>query len=113
MRFEVDYTHRALGMLLGLHCGDALGATNEFTPASEAWNSNSEIVGGGRFQWGPGDSTADTDLMMCVLKGLSDEESFSLDIVIEELKKWGKTPKPDCGKQTMAALARIDRKSVV
>lgn len=109
MRFEVDYTHRALGMLLGHHCGDALGATNEFAPASEVWNANSEITGGGRFQWGAGESTSDTDLMMCVLKGLSDEHSFSLELVVEEFKKWGQNPKQDCGKQTLAALQRISQ----
>jgi ADP-ribosylglycohydrolase len=62
---------RIAGGLLGLHAGDALGATVEFS----SWEKVRErypaglrdIVGGGPFAWPPGHATDDTDLTRAVL----------------------------------------------
>jgi ADP-ribosylglycohydrolase len=43
-------TDRALGSLLGLAIGDALGTTLEFT-ARDAQPPVTDMVGGGRFSW--------------------------------------------------------------
>lgn len=59
---------RELGMMLGLHAGDSLGATLEFGPPSKPGKCLEDIVGGGHFEWGPGDATDDTDLAICVLE---------------------------------------------
>src|SRR5262245_17786871 len=62
---------RVAGGLLGVHAGDALGATVEFS-SWEAVRSRypdgvTEIVGGGPFGWPAGHATDDTDLTRAVL----------------------------------------------
>lgn len=62
---------RVAGALLGVHTGDALGATLEFS----SWSAIREqypdglrdIIGGGPFDWPPGHATDDTDLTRAVL----------------------------------------------
>ena len=62
---------RVAGALLGVHAGDALGATLEFSSWSairERYPDGlREIVGGGPFGWPPGHATDDTDLTRAVL----------------------------------------------
>lgn len=64
-------TDRIEGALLGVHAGDALGATVEFSPFSQIRDEYPEgvreIVGGGPFNWPPGHATDDTDLTRAVL----------------------------------------------
>jgi ADP-ribosylglycohydrolase len=67
---------RTLGALLGVHCGDSLGATLEFKPWS--WiigqypSGLRDIVGGGSFDWPVGHATDDTDLTRAVLLAYRD-----------------------------------------
>ncbi|EOO03233.1 putative adp-ribosylglycohydrolase family protein [Phaeoacremonium minimum UCRPA7] len=69
---------RTLGALLGVHCGDSLGATFEFKPWSQIIrqypNGLREIVGGGSFNWPIGQATDDTDLTRAVLLAYRDYE---------------------------------------
>ncbi len=70
-RPALSLTNRLEGALLGVHAGDALGATLEFM-SWEAIRSRypeglREIVGGGRFGWPAGHATDDTDLTRAVL----------------------------------------------
>ncbi len=62
---------RITGALLGVHAGDALGATLEFSSWSairERYPDGlSDIIGGGPFGWPPGHATDDTDLTRAVL----------------------------------------------
>jgi ADP-ribosylglycohydrolase len=64
-------TSRTLGALLGIHCGDSLGATFEFKPWSQIIrqypNGLREIIGGGTLKWPAGHATDDTDLTRAVL----------------------------------------------
>jgi ADP-ribosylglycohydrolase len=64
-------TDRVAGALLGVHAGDALGATLEFSSWSGIKqrypDGLQEIVGGGPFGWPPGHATDDTDLTRAVL----------------------------------------------
>ncbi|TPX12826.1 uncharacterized protein E0L32_006706 [Thyridium curvatum] len=62
---------RTVGALLGVHAGDSLGASLEFS----TWDSIRkryptglrDIIGGGPFSWSPGHATDDTDLTRAVL----------------------------------------------
>lgn len=67
---------RTLGALLGVHCGDSLGATLEFKPWSQIIrqypNGLREIVGGGTLNWRIGQATDDTDLTRAVLLAYRD-----------------------------------------
>jgi ADP-ribosylglycohydrolase len=69
---------RTLGALLGVHCGDALGATFEFKPWSQIIrqhpNGLREIIGGGILKWPAGHATDDTDLTRAVLLAYRDYE---------------------------------------
>lgn len=62
---------RIAGALLGVHAGDALGATLEFSSwrviRGQYPDGLREIVGGGPFGWPPGHATDDTDLTRAVL----------------------------------------------
>ncbi len=62
---------RVAGALLGVHVGDALGATLEFSPWSAIRARYPaglrDIVGGGPFGWSAGHATDDTDLTRAVL----------------------------------------------
>ena len=54
-----------LGAFLGLACGDALGAPVEFLKRAEVESRHgrlTEMVGGGRFRWAPGEWTDDTGM---------------------------------------------------
>lgn len=69
---------RILGALLGVHAGDALGATVEFEPWENVQllfpDGVREVVGGGPFGWTPGHATDDTDLTRAVLLAYRDAE---------------------------------------
>lgn len=69
---------KTLGALLGVHCGDSLGATLEFKPWSQIIrqypNGLREIVGGGTLNWPIGHATDDTDLTRAVLLAYRDYE---------------------------------------
>ena len=66
-----QWRSRAYGALLGVHVGDALGATVEFcdkhTVARRYPAGLTEIVGGGVFNFRPGAATDDTDLTRAIL----------------------------------------------
>jgi ADP-ribosylglycohydrolase len=69
---------RTLGALLGVHCGDSLGATFEFKPWSHIIrqypNGLRDIIGGGTLNWPVGHATDDTDLTRAVLLAYRDYE---------------------------------------
>jgi ADP-ribosylglycohydrolase len=75
---------RIAGALLGVHAGDALGATVEFMSWSEIRNAHPvghrDIVGGGAFKWKAGSATDDTDLTRAVLLGYRDHFVNGADI---------------------------------
>ncbi|MEI7555685.1 ADP-ribosylglycohydrolase family protein [Candidatus Chlorohelix sp.] len=66
---------KALGCLLGLICGDALGSTVEFTTpeqiiAKYGPKGQTEMRGGGAFNWQVGDYTDDGQMMLMLLENL-------------------------------------------
>lgn len=70
------YQSRVIGALLGVHAGDSLGATFEFT--THAWiienypNGLRDIIGGGAFNWQAGHATDDTDMTRAILLAYQD-----------------------------------------
>ncbi|KAH7082457.1 ADP-ribosylglycohydrolase family protein [Paraphoma chrysanthemicola] len=74
-------TSRILGALLGVHTGDSLGATLEFSPWSDIIREYPtglrEIIGGGPFNWRAGHATDDTDLTRAVLLAYRDYSEHS------------------------------------
>lgn len=98
---------KILGMLLGLHCGDSLGATNEFCEPSEFKNEHKDIVGEGYIGWRPGQATDDTDLMICLLKSLVKNKGFVIEDVAKNYIEWMESDPKDIGGTTSRSIARL------
>lgn len=101
-------TDRIAGALLGVACGDALGATREFAgPNSGA--PHRDIVGGGPFGWRPGQPTDDTDQTWIVVRAyLALDPSVPVaERVARELIEWFHGGPQDIGTTTRRALARL------
>ncbi|KAK0622069.1 ADP-ribosylation/Crystallin J1 [Bombardia bombarda] len=79
---------RILGALLGVHAGDSLGATVEFSSWEEIRESHPhgvrDIVGGGPFNWPAGHATDDTDLTRAVLLGYRDAKQLDVSTSTEK-----------------------------
>ena len=96
------------GMLLGLHVGDSLGATLEFQDAIwDKVNWQRDIIGGGHYNWAPGDPTDDTDLMLCVLRSIISPIEFSFEELQNNFIEWIKRGPIDIGTTTRNSLERL------
>jgi len=72
LEFLSPRDERRVGAILGLAVGDALGSTYEFRAPEEVPEGPLEMVGGGRYDWDPGETTDDTALAKAILKGYED-----------------------------------------
>ncbi|CCQ15739.1 putative hydrolase (fragment), partial [Rhodococcus sp. AW25M09] len=104
--YLTDIQHdRARGVLLGTAAGDALGAGYEFGyPAPETAIA---MIGGGTFDWAPGEWTDDTSMALCVARAL--ETGGDVDDIAENFRTWFAQNPPDVGNQTRAVLSQITR----
>lgn len=82
-----DKKNRAIGALVGLAVGDAVGTTLEFKERDS--ENITDMVGGGPFQLEPGQWTDDTSMALCLgyalLKG---HEINSIDWATEQLSNY-------------------------
>ena len=93
---------RARGVLLGTAAGDALGAGYEFGyPSPE---TPIAMVGGGTFDWAPGEWTDDTSMALCVARAL--ESGGDIDEIADNFRAWFAQNPPDVGNQTRAVLSQ-------
>lgn len=109
INYPVGYADRAVGTMVGLACGDALGAAYEFggpIPTEKPIG----MVGGGHFNWVPGEWTDDTSMAIPIAQeiangaDLRDEET--LGRIVASWKTWASTAK-DVGSQTRAVLSSL------
>ena len=101
-RKKVD---RYCGAVLGAAVGDALGAGYEFTNPHE--DESIEMIGGGSFDWAPGEWTDDTQMSLAVLSALA-EGSISILSVAENFLEWYNSDPPDVGNQTRSVLGATE-----
>lgn len=113
---------RLAGALLGVHAGDALGATVEFSTWSDIRTRYPEgvrdIVGGGPFHWPAGHATDDTDLTRAVLLAYLDPGDDVVLTAAGHMVDWlegrwpgrveGKAPR-DVGRATLTGLTKFQR----
>jgi ADP-ribosyl-[dinitrogen reductase] hydrolase len=97
----------AVGAVVGSAIGDALGAGYEFGPPVSP--DAVSMVGGGPFQWEPGEWTDDTQMSVCVLTGLAQgadprQADGALQIA-QEFHDWFATRPKDIGNQTRSVLS--------
>jgi ADP-ribosyl-[dinitrogen reductase] hydrolase len=103
----VELTERIVGAFLGLACGDALGAPVEFMSQAELrarWGTLKEMVGGGQYQWAPGEWTDDTGMALCVADGVLANPDDPVGKTGERFLAWRRTAK-DVGNSIRAALS--------
>ncbi|WP_072681687.1 ADP-ribosylglycohydrolase family protein [Rhodococcoides corynebacterioides] len=110
---RTDQVDRAEGVLLGTAAGDALGAGYEFGyPTAD---QEIAMIGGGPFDWAPGEWTDDTSMALCVADALAAESDAlatgsvgALNAVATNFVTWYDTRPPDIGNQTRSVLSHRD-----
>ena len=75
------------GCLLGLACGDAVGATNEFKKRG-SFPILTDMVGGGPFDLKAGEWTDDTSMALCIADALLAADGFDAALTMELFCAW-------------------------
>ncbi|MBA2446245.1 MAG: ADP-ribosylglycohydrolase family protein [Nocardioidaceae bacterium] len=103
---------RALGVLLGQACGDALGVPYEFGTAPGA-HELAEMRGGGLGGFAQGEWSDDTQMAVCIAKvaatGVDLTTVDALDEIAEGFLAWRRSGPADIGIQTSAVLGAAER----
>ena len=95
-----DLLARSRAVLLGGAVGDALGAPLEFMTAGEIatrYGRLEEMVGGGWLRLKPGQVTDDTEMTLCVARGIANTGCWSLEVIAREFAGWLKAKPIDVG----------------
>lgn len=78
---------RAVGTLLGLACGDAVGTTLEFRSPG-TFEPIEDMVGGGPFSLEAGQWTDDTSMALCLAESILDTGSLDLEDQLRRYLLW-------------------------
>jgi ADP-ribosyl-[dinitrogen reductase] hydrolase len=104
-----DVRARARAAFLGLALGDALGATVEFmTPAEirAAHGVHRDIVGGGWLHLKPGRVTDDTEMSLCVARGIVAAGGWDLRAIADRFVRWMRAGPSDIGSTCRKGIRR-------
>ena len=113
-----SFGDKAFGCVLGAFTADACGSFLEFNrkvATDEQMDACMRMEGGGPFKLSAGQITDDSELALCLLKGLNestrskskkneDVVSIQLDSVVTYYRNWLISPPFDIGKNTKGAL---------
>jgi ADP-ribosyl-[dinitrogen reductase] hydrolase len=110
---------RAVGAVVGAAVGDALGAPFEFSPAGTFSarlperhpDGYGDMIGGGPFDWGPGEFTDDTQMGLALAASLHRCDGYDPDDVWRRWQIWARTSS-DVGNTTRIALGHRDWRDV-
>lgn len=95
------------GGMFGLAIGDALGCTVEFMKPEHikrVFGIHKEIVGGGVFHFEKGEVTDDTDMSLCVAKGIIKEPFNPIPEIGQEFLNWLDSNPKDVGMTVRQSL---------
>ncbi|WP_241985756.1 MULTISPECIES: ADP-ribosylglycohydrolase family protein [Cryobacterium] len=110
MKLTSAQLDRAAGVLLGMACGDALGAGYEFGPPL-ATDAVVTMKGGGGFDWAPGEWTDDTSMAVPIVNAIAAGQDLRDEAVLDEIVAawvgWARTA-PDVGNQLRAVLSHTE-----
>ncbi|GAA1645249.1 ADP-ribosylglycohydrolase family protein [Brevibacterium sanguinis] len=101
---------RAAGVMVGLACGDALGAAYEFGGPYSA-DMRVDMTGGGAFDWDPGEWTDDTSMAIPLLEVIETGDRTRDDNLRSAVTRWIEWMEDakDVGNQTSAVLGEAER----
>jgi ADP-ribosyl-[dinitrogen reductase] hydrolase len=91
---------RSIAAFLGVAIGDALGAPVEFMTSHEIqakFDVLKEMVGGGWLRLKPGQVTDDTDMSLCIARGVVTAHGWSLTTVADNFARWLRANPVDVG----------------
>jgi ADP-ribosyl-[dinitrogen reductase] hydrolase len=97
----------AVGTLLGLACGDALGRPVEFRSPeaiADQYGTLTEMVGHGTHGQPAGTVTDDTDMALCIARSLTEEAAFDGQDVADRFQTWYENGPFDIGLMTADAI---------
>ena len=108
---DVDRQRRAIGAVVGSAVGDALGAPFEFGPPGQyrrrfpepVLDGVGEMVGGGTFDWAPGEFTDDTQMALVQAESLLARGGVDGADLFRRFQIWA-SGADDVGAQTSAVL---------
>ncbi|UWG49294.1 ADP-ribosylglycohydrolase (plasmid) [Halalkaliarchaeum sp. AArc-CO] len=103
-------TERAMGVILGLACGDALGRPVEFRSADQItaeYGELTEMVGHGTWNQPAGTITDDTAQALCIARSLAEQGTFDPDDIADRFVQWYESDPFDIGTMTRRALQQI------
>jgi ADP-ribosyl-[dinitrogen reductase] hydrolase len=110
---EVAREDRAIGALVGLAVGDAVGTTLEFTSRDDRAERLTDMVGGGPFRLGAGGWTDDSSMALALADSLLASEPFDPKDLMTRFEAWMQTGAYshsgtcfDVGATTRAAIRR-------
>lgn len=105
---------RAVGVLVSMAAGDALGAGYEFDPPMAA-DDPVAMIGGGLGPFAPGEWTDDTAMAIAIAEiastGVDLRRETSLDYIAQRWHWWSLTAK-DIGNQTSTVLSAAGRQGI-
>ena len=110
---------RVVGAVVGAAVGDALGAPFEFAPAGtfsarlpdRRADGEGDMIGGGTFDWAPGEFTDDTQMGLALAVSLIRCDGYDPDDVWRRWRTWAATSR-DVGNTIRAALEHRDWREV-
>ncbi|WP_237153300.1 ADP-ribosylglycohydrolase family protein [Oryzibacter oryziterrae] len=85
---EASRMDRAVGALVGLAVGDALGTTLEFARRNDKAERLTDMIGGGPFHLQPGGWTDDTAMALALTDSLQVCESFDARDLMQRFEGW-------------------------
>jgi ADP-ribosyl-[dinitrogen reductase] hydrolase len=120
MTHDARILDRAVGCMVGAAVGDALGAPFEFLPGGgyrarfpaplpDVHGGDTEMVGGGAFDWAPGEFTDDTQMALAIAESLLAHGRYDLDDIWQRWRVWARSSK-DVGATTATALRAEDHR---
>ena len=86
---------RAVGCLVGLAVGDAIGTTLEFSPR-DSYSHITDMVGGGPFNLKAGQWTDDTSMALCLADSFLEKKQLDPSDLIERFVRWSENGENSC-----------------
>lgn len=105
-----NMVERFEGAMLGLAVADCLGSTTEFMPREDIrfeFGMNVDLVGGGAFNWKPGEPTDDTQMALAMARSIVKQGGFDQVDVSKNFVGWYDQKPKDIGGLTRQTLGFI------